>query len=61
MIREPMISEADDVVRYCSLSLNSEWAVLSALNAAALRQQKPHKVLLMAEIGDLREGCLRQE
>lgn len=56
MLRIPMISEAEDIVRYCDISVNSEIEVLKALNKEAISQGKIHKVLLMAELGDLREG-----
>lgn len=56
LIRVPMISEAEDVVRLAECSLNSEVAVLKALNRAALAQNKIHKVILMVDLGDLREG-----
>ncbi len=56
MIRVPMLSEAADVVKYCSYSLNSEEAVLEELNKHAGLQDKVHNVILMADCGDLREG-----
>jgi predicted amino acid racemase len=56
LLRVPMISEADEAVRLAEISLNSELSVLRALNEAAARQGKTHKVLLMADLGDLREG-----
>ena len=56
MIRIPMLSEVPEIVRYCDYSLESEENVLRALNDEALRQNKVHKVILMAEMGDLREG-----
>jgi predicted amino acid racemase len=56
LIRVPMLSEAKDVVRLTDISLNSEVAVLKALNQEALAQKKKHKVLLMVDLGDLREG-----
>ncbi|MCQ2507853.1 MAG: alanine racemase [Dorea sp.] len=56
LIRIPHLSEVEDVVRYCEMSLNSELEVLKALNQAALEQGKVHKVILMADCGDLREG-----
>lgn len=61
LIRSPMISEADEVVKYSDVSLNSEAKVLEALNASALAQNKVHKVILMYECGDLREGCYEAE
>lgn len=56
MVRIPMLSETEDIVRYCDCSLNSEMAVLNALNEQAGLQNKIHKVILMADCGDLREG-----
>ncbi len=61
LIRSPMLSEAGDVVKYANVSLNSELAVLQALNTEAIRQNKVHKVILMYECGDLREGCYLDE
>ena len=56
MVRIPMLSEAEDVVRICDYSLNSEVEVLKALNIQARLQDKQHNVILMADCGDLREG-----
>lgn len=56
MIRIPMLSEVADVVRLTDISLNSEVEVLKALNKQAGIQDKKHQVILMADLGDLREG-----
>ncbi|MEG1930599.1 MAG: alanine/ornithine racemase family PLP-dependent enzyme [Anaerovorax sp.] len=56
LIRVPMLSEVEDVVRLTEISLNSEVAVLEALNREALYRGKLHKVVLMVDLGDLREG-----
>ncbi len=61
LIRIPMLSEIEDVVRLTELSLNSEMEVLEALNAEAGKQGKKHKVILMADLGDLREGFWDKE
>jgi len=61
MIRSPLLSEADEVVRYADVSLVSERAVLERLSAAAAAQGKVHKVVIMLELGDLREGCMPDE
>lgn len=58
MIRVPMLSEVDDVVRVADYSLNSELATLVALNEAAKEQEKTHRVILMTDLGDLREGWI---
>lgn len=56
LIRVPMLSEIKDVIRLTDISLNSDFEVIKALNEEAKRQGKLHKVILMADLGDLREG-----
>lgn len=56
LIRIPMLSEVRDVIRIADMSLNSELEVIKALNEEAKKQGKLHKVILMTEMGDLREG-----
>lgn len=56
LLRSPCLSEIEDVVRYADISLNSEPVVLRALSEEARRQGKTHQVLLMIDMGDLREG-----
>ena len=51
-----MLSEVKDVIRLADISLNSEFEVIKALNDEARAQGKLHKVILMADLGDLREG-----
>jgi len=58
LIRTPMVSEAEDVVRYADISLNSEISVMKQLSKYAVEQGKNHKVVLMVEMGDLREGIM---
>ena len=61
LLRVPMISEADDVVCLCDSSLNSELTAIKALSDAALTLGKTHGVILMVELGDLREGVLPED
>ncbi len=56
LLRLPMISEAEEVVRHTDLSLNSEIKTIHKLNEAAAKLNKMHKILLMIDLGDLREG-----
>lgn len=56
MIRVPMLSALEDVVRYAQCSLQSDLTVLRGANEEAGRQNKRHQVILMADLGDLREG-----
>jgi predicted amino acid racemase len=56
LIRVPMISEASVLVRFADMSLNSDITVLRAIDAAAAAIGVIHQVILMIELGDLREG-----
>ncbi len=56
LLRIPMLSEVSDVVKYADISLNSEIEVIKALNEEARKQNKKHAILVMFDIGDLREG-----
>ncbi len=56
LIRIPAMTELPDVVRYADISMHSELATLDALEAECAKQNKTHSVIVMADLGDLREG-----
>ncbi len=56
LLRLPSLSEVEAVVQYSDISLNSELATIKALGAAAGKLGKVHKIVLMVDLGDLREG-----
>jgi predicted amino acid racemase len=56
LLRLPMISQAKTVVECADISLNSEIETIKALSEAAIAQRKSHKIILMFDLGDLREG-----
>jgi len=56
LLRLPSLHAVQDVVRYADISLNSEMKTIKALNDAAKKQGKRHKVIVMVDLGDLREG-----
>lgn len=58
LIRSPMLSQVEQVVRNATRSLNSSLPVLDALDEAARRHRCTHEVVLMVELGDLREGVV---
>lgn len=61
LIRSPSASEVRDVVTYADVSFNTELSVISKLSKIAIEQKKTHDIVLMVEMGDLREGILRQD
>lgn len=60
LLRLPMASEIEEVVKYVDISFNSEMATLEMLDAEAAKQGKVHKAVLMIDVGDLREGIFFQ-
>lgn len=61
MLRLPMISEAEKVIEYTDISLNSEIETIKVLSEKAIEKGKVHKIILMIDLGDLREGFYREE
>jgi predicted amino acid racemase len=58
LIRSPMPSEVERVVEFADISLNSEISVIRLLADHATQRGKIHRIILMIELGDLREGIL---
>lgn len=56
LLRIPMLTQVEDVVEYADISLNSEYTVIKALSDAAIKKGKVHDIILMVDLGDLREG-----
>lgn len=56
LLRSPGLSEAADVVRYADISLAAEMETIDALSKEAVKQNRIHQILLMVDMGDLREG-----
>ena len=61
LIRIPAIDEAEEVVRWADCSLQSQIEVIRAVSDAAVRQGKIHPIMLMVDVGDLREGVFGRE
>lgn len=61
LIRAPMPSQADRVVASAEVSLNSELDTIARLSISAGAEQRRHGVVLMVELGDLREGILPRD
>lgn len=60
LLRIPMHAEVADVVKYVDLSFNSELSTIRLLNEEAGKQGVKHNILLMIDLGDLREGIFYQ-
>ena len=58
MLRIPMLHDVDLVVKLADCSLNSELVIIKGLSISAIKQKKIHDIILMVDLGDLREGVL---
>lgn len=58
LIRTPMLSQVDRVVQHTDMSFNTELDVVAALSSAGQKSNTVHGVVLMVELGDLREGVM---
>jgi len=56
LLRIPSLSDVEEVIANVDVSLNSELAVINALSEAALRRGLVHAIIIMVDLGDLREG-----
>ena len=61
LIRIPMTSELREVVKYADSSLNSGIGTIRLIDREAKAQGKVHGVILMIDLGDLREGYFDRE
>ena len=55
-IKPPAEIYADEIVLYADVSLNSSFTTIKALNVAAKKIDKIHQIIIMIELGELREG-----
>ncbi|MDY0219889.1 MAG: alanine/ornithine racemase family PLP-dependent enzyme [Desulfobacterium sp.] len=61
LIRTPSMGKIKDVVKYADISVNSEISVIERLSLEARDQNKIHGIILMVDLGDLREGILPRD
>ncbi len=58
LLRSPMLSQAARIVISSDVSCNTELEVIRRLSLEAQKADRNHGVLLMVELGDLREGIM---
>lgn len=56
LLRSPPIARVEEVVRTVDISLQSELAIIRELSRIAERMGRVHDIMLMVDLGDLREG-----
>ncbi len=57
-IKPPAKRLAKSIVKFADVSFNTEIATLELLSEEAVKQNKIHRVVLMVEMGELREGIM---
>ena len=57
-IKPPAKENVENLIRYADVSMNTEYYTLKLLSDEAQKQNRVHKVIIMIETGDLREGVM---
>ncbi|MBN1337810.1 MAG: alanine/ornithine racemase family PLP-dependent enzyme [Bacteroidales bacterium] len=57
-IKPPARRSIKSLVRYADVSFNTEYSTIQAISDEAAKQGKNHKIIIMIELGDLREGIM---
>jgi predicted amino acid racemase len=61
LLRIPRLSTVEKVVAFTDCSINSEYKVIKALSDKAVGRGIKHNIVLMIDVGDLREGVLPED
>jgi len=59
-IKPPALKNVPEIVKYADISVNSTIATIKALSEEAVKQDKMHQIIVMVEMGELREGIKRE-
>lgn len=60
-IKPPAKSSIENIVKYADISMNTDMVTIKMLSAEAKKQNKTHNIIIMIELGELREGVMREE
>lgn len=60
-IKPPAKRYVAEIVQYADISLNTSLETIELLNEAAKKLNKIHQIIIMIELGELREGVQREE
>lgn len=61
LMRSPHKSEIERVVSLADISLNTEYEIIEDLSNVSIKNNIIHKIIIMVDLGDLREGVLPNE
>jgi ornithine racemase len=57
-IKPPPRRSIRNLLKYADVSLNSDYDTIRHISEEAVKQGKKHKIIIMIEMGDLREGVM---
>ncbi|RLD60668.1 MAG: alanine/ornithine racemase family PLP-dependent enzyme [Bacteroidetes bacterium] len=60
-IKPPAKRSISSVIKYADISMNTEFETIKLLSKEAQRQKRTHKIIIMIELGELREGVLGED
>ncbi len=60
-IKPPAKLSISNIVSYADISMNTEIKTIKLLSEEAQKQNKVHKIIIMIELGELREGVMRDD
>jgi ornithine racemase len=60
-IKPPSLFDIEDIIKYANISINTELETIKALSEEAIKHKVKHKIIIMIEMGELREGVVREE
>ncbi|MBN1650740.1 MAG: alanine/ornithine racemase family PLP-dependent enzyme [Bacteroidales bacterium] len=60
-IKPPAKRSIPSVVKYADVSMNTEYETIKLIAEEAEKQNKTHKIIIMIELGELREGVLGED
>jgi predicted amino acid racemase len=60
-IKPPAKGVIEDVITYADISMNTDLHTIQMLSDEAVKQNKVHKIIIMIDLGELREGVMRDD
>lgn len=60
-IKPPAKGVIKDVIKYADISMNTDFRTIKMLSEEAQKQNVTHKIIIMIDLGELREGVMRED
>lgn len=60
-IKPPAKGVIKEVIKYADISMNTDFRTIEMLSKEAKKQNVVHKIIIMIDLGELREGVMRED